>query len=443
MTVNSPIVDLSSTEDLQERLYGLEDAIRSDLSVSEDNGFAIWKDLPVTQQRCMLASSGRTFETNDYVNTDTVHYKASRTDLIELKPGMKFRVTTQVHSAVAVWSAYGADLKCQRYGDKGTSTTALEIVDQTFESEQFLSANPAPKYVVFSQFVNDPNRDFIKVMSLTPIGTTKEMAVGTFNATAENTEKILKLERDAENFANKRQDVLYGKTYVAFGDSYTTLNYPDYVDDLGRRGEQSDGYSQTYAQYRTYPVLIAERHGMILHNDARSGRMFNWNGSNTNSFIYNLSSSSVMGHVRTADYITLMFGNNESILSAGVSSDTDPSTVWGSFNSAMSTILSVNPGVKIGFITTPGLLDVQDSAGRAALKDEYVKMSRRWGIPYLDWTDPLVPMASYGRIDGDEVDEYAKTQRRAAYYDSQSIYHPTIPGHRHFSTVIENFIKTL
>ena len=161
--------------------------------------------------------------------------------------------------------------------------------------------------------------------------------------------------------------------------------------------------------------MIAERHNMVFTNHARSGRVFYYDGSNTNSFIYSLSAVSIMQSIKDADYITLLFGNNEKWEYVGTSSDTDVSTVWGTFNTAMSTILSVNPGVKIGFITTPGLLDLpaSNSTGisgedRTNLKAEYIKMCKQWGIPYLDWYDPLVPMTAYGRAADIYIDPYAK-----------------------------------
>lgn len=64
---------------------------------------------------------------------------------------------------------------------------------------------------------------------------------------------------------------LNDKTYVCFGDSFTKMSYPDYIDENGLVGKESDGYSQKFDQYKTYPVCIAERNNMKLVNNAQSG----------------------------------------------------------------------------------------------------------------------------------------------------------------------------
>lgn len=105
---------------------------------------------------------------------------------------------------------------------------------------------------------------------------------------------------DSRNVASYASNVLYGKKYVACGDSFTAgagLTGDDYDHDLGT--------------VKSYPWWIAKRNGMTLVNEAISGSDFtNIEGAN-NPF----SVERYLAVPNDVDYITLMFGLNEYPLS--------------------------------------------------------------------------------------------------------------------------------
>lgn len=91
----------------------------------------------------------------------------------------------------------------------------------------------------------------------------------------DSTEMICKrIERRVDE-AMQRQDPLWKKTYVTFGDSFTNINLPGYVDRFGLSGTESDAYDRKWRHYKTYPVYIANRHEMNWIECGASGsRMF-------------------------------------------------------------------------------------------------------------------------------------------------------------------------
>ena len=69
-------------------------------------------------------------------------------------------------------------------------------------------------------------------------------------------------------------NVLYGKKYVACGDSFTAGDATGYTDAAGNTGMNSDFYDQKLKAWKTYPWWIAKRNDMTLVNEAVSGSVF-------------------------------------------------------------------------------------------------------------------------------------------------------------------------
>lgn len=65
-------------------------------------------------------------------------------------------------------------------------------------------------------------------------------------------------------------NVLYGKKYVACGDSFTAGDATGYTDAAGNTGTNSDFYDQKLKAWKTYPWWIAKRNDMTLVNEAVS-----------------------------------------------------------------------------------------------------------------------------------------------------------------------------
>ena len=218
-------------------------------------------------------------------------------------------------------------------------------------------------------------------------------------------------------------NVLWGKKYIACGDSFT-------AGDFGGKTEETwDDAMQTY---KTYPWWIASRNHMILVNEAVSGTTMHNNGD-SGAFCMNRYTQIPAD----ADYITLCFGLNETTANLGSISDTDNSTVMGAWNVVLEHLIENHPYAKIGII-------IPDAWCSEAMRNALVTVATYWGIPYLDLKgDTSVPMMIGGRYDMTGVSERAVALRDAAFRMSESDGHPNPKAHAYRSTVIENFLRSL
>lgn len=229
---------------------------------------------------------------------------------------------------------------------------------------------------------------------------------------------------DSRNVASYASNVLYGKKYVACGDSFTAgagLTGDDYDHDLGT--------------VKSYPWWIAKRNGMTLVNEAISGSDFtNIEGAN-NPF----SVERYLAVPNDVDYITLMFGLNEYNLTAeqiGSRQDTGNTTLWGAYNTVFERFLTDMPYAKIGVI-------IPDAWMTETYADAIKDICRYWGVPWLDLKgDPSVPMGIGGR-NGIDVSPRAVELRNKAFRLSDADAHPNAKAHEYRSTIIEHFLRTL
>ena len=226
---------------------------------------------------------------------------------------------------------------------------------------------------------------------------------------------------------------LFGKTYLACGDSFTNMKFDDYIDEHGNKGTASDAYSKEYKAYKLYPTVIAENNCMKLVNAASSGMpsyLTAYPGTKTSfyEFVPTLSNE-----ISSADYMTFMFGLNDSG-PIGVSTDTDPTTMWGAWNSILSTVLSCNPKIKLGIISPDGWLD-------ESREQAFVEIGKAWGIPVLDFKSAFVPFQTGSRPYS--MNQYAVERRNFAMQIDSENSHPNPFGQQYRSTVIESFMKTL
>lgn len=282
-------------------------------------------------------------------------------------------------------------------------------------------------------------------------------------------------------------NVLYGKKYLAIGDSFTQGYFENYVDKSGKKGKQSDAYDPDTANYKTYPWHIMKRNNMQMRNVAAGGGTMHYNPQDPFNFSkdhFCTRLEALKNEISSSDYITIAYGLNEeygvrpisilydvnsnkqikdklqdpnnsylssykdvylsnlndpvynSVMLSGVTygdaTSTDLSTINGAWNTTLKFILENNPTVKIGIIINDGGINQQHH-------DTLVDISKRWGIPYLDMCDdPKVPVGIRGRLH-DLCDE-AKEIRNAAFTFEQ---HPNLAGHYARSTYIENFMRSL
>lgn len=225
---------------------------------------------------------------------------------------------------------------------------------------------------------------------------------------------------------------LWGKKYVACGDSFTEGDFTNYIDENGNSAKDSDAYDPAKGMYKTYPWWIADRNQMTLINEALCG-----------STMYNNGSSSAFSVTRyqavptDADYVTICFGLNETSATLGTLSDTTNDTVIGAWNIVLEYLITNLPYAKIGII-------IPDAWCTAAMREALISVAEYWGIPYLDLTgDAKVPLMIGGKRGGAAISDTAVSLRNAAFRVSDSDSHPNLKAHEYRSTVVEHFLRSL
>lgn len=251
-----------------------------------------------------------------------------------------------------------------------------------------------------------------------------------------------------------QSNVLYGKKLVVFGDSFsTTLT------------------SNTTAE-KIYPYcnLIADRNNMALRNYSSSGAgMTNINKSAGFSlgryFATPSELATISADIADADYILIQYGLNDGATdyAIGVWSPDDKNTnattsptnylntVWGSWNTALSGMLNLNPTAKIGMIIPDSWMnqtgDGTYGTNNYNYKHVYEKMKEIavwWGIPCLDMKEDPNVTAMLGQRTN--CNPYV-TQIRHAAFEATSDFaipgHPNQIGQSFRSIIIENFMRSL
>ena len=235
---------------------------------------------------------------------------------------------------------------------------------------------------------------------------------------------------------SQKSNILYGKKYVACGDSFTQGDFSNYTDENGKTGRDSDAYDLEKKMWKTYPWHIADRNSMTLINEAKSGSDFvNLDGA-SNPF----SVSRYLAVPTDADYITLEFGLNETGIGSntaqiGTKTDTTNETLWGAYNIVFEHFYTNMPFAKIGVILSDAWMPESYSS---AVKE----ICKYWGVPVLDFKgDPSVPMTIGGKTY--EVSAKAKALKNAAFQVTNEDSHPNYKAHIYKSTIIENFLRSL
>ena len=230
-------------------------------------------------------------------------------------------------------------------------------------------------------------------------------------------------------------NILYGKKYVACGDSFTEGDFTGYEDENGLSGTNSPViYDTEWGMYKTYPWWISRRNGMKLVNEAKCGSIFtNYNNGQGNPF----SVSRYLNVPKDADYITLMFGLNELNLTdeqIGNKTDSTNTTLWGAYNIVFEHFLTNIPYAKIGVIIADAWMSEKYANAVKAI-------CAHWGIPVLDLKfDNNIPMGIFGRPG---CSDKARELRDKVFKVSNDNSHPSVKAHEYRSTIIENFLRSL
>lgn len=254
------------------------------------------------------------------------------------------------------------------------------------------------------------------------------------------TESALRDEMEALQTGN----ILWGKKWVACGDSFTEGDFSSYVDAQGLSGKSSpELYDSDWKMYKTYPWWIGKRNHMTIINEAKCGSIMPLDKTyvddpehvaitTRNPFSLNR----INAIPEDADYITLWFGINDSGHTyLGTISDTTNETFYGAWNVVLKHLIEHFPFAKIGIIVT----DRGNAEYRKALRE----VARKWGIPYLDMMgDDQVPVIMYRETEL-ALDKTAGDLRYNAFKVSSSNGHPNLKAHAYQSTFIEAFLRRL
>lgn len=166
-------------------------------------------------------------------------------------------------------------------------------------------------------------------------------------------------------------NILYEKSYVAIGDSFTAAIGSDTIESGIYQG-----------QSKVYPYIIGNRNNMSVLNQGSSGSVLN-------GYLANASYENIPSGV---DYITIWYGINDAGhgISIGTIDDQPTSistegstTTCGGFNFFFKWLLTNRPMAHVGVIVT----DYCETLRREAI----IACCEKWGIPYLDLYDPTIP----------------------------------------------------
>ena len=226
-----------------------------------------------------------------------------------------------------------------------------------------------------------------------------------------------------------RANVLWEKTWVACGDSFTEGDFKESSEDYVFEDGMYAGMK------KVYPFFIGRRNRMNIVNEAKCGNTITNLPNRPNAF-------SIERHrnlPEDADYITLHFGINDDDAHQkspiGKIDDTENTTFYGAWNVVLEYLITHHPYAKIGIIVPNGCTRPYTDAIRA--------VARKWGIPTLDLPgDYAVPLLN--RVaDKDEICETARRLRNEAFSVSEKNRHPNVKAHEYESTVIEHWLRSL
>ena len=197
----------------------------------------------------------------------------------------------------------------------------------------------------------------------------------------------------------QKSNPLWGKKYIACGDSFTQGDFNDWEDENGLKKRESPViWDFEWQMFKTYPWWIGKRNNMTVINEALCGSIVPLSKAYQEGVvgkdINDRNPFSLERYKRIpedADYCTIWFGINDSPMTyLGTIEDTDNKTFYGAWNVVLEWILETRPKMKLGIIV-PG-------SGYPEYREATRQVARRWGVPYLDiMGDPQVPTTHCGK----------------------------------------------
>ena len=286
------------------------------------------------------------------------------------------------------------------------------------------------------------------------------------------------------------KNMLTGKKWYVCGDSYSSdSGYSAYPDIPEEDYKFTEGlYS---GEYKVYPFFIGRRCGIEVHNLAVSGKtiicnpetedgtklsdIINDNRTAKYQYYNSFTNINQTGSEwkfytyedipKDADYVTLLFGGNDSKvwnsligqipiekIIGSMFTETgeinyDISTFYGAYNTILHKLVTERPLTHIGIFISPIISAEMAEATR--------DIATKWGVPYLDLTsDPQVPLlfrtlkgktgvaSTPSGGNGTVLDEVI-IAREDYFQVSDSNLHPTYDCHEYMSYFIESWLMRI
>lgn len=235
-----------------------------------------------------------------------------------------------------------------------------------------------------------------------------------------------------EDISNSKNcGVLWGKKWVACGDSYTEGDFASLanVEDYKFLDNPYIG------ENKVYPFFIGRRNNMTIVNEAKSGSTMTYFNGNLNEF--STPNGRYTKIPKDADYITLYFGINDENqqVEIGNIEDMTNTTFYGAWNIVMSYLLKNHPNAKIGIIIT-------NNCTRDDIITAEINIARKYGIRFLNFAndDSLSYIyRQFRRVMPTEI----RTIYDNRYRVSDTNTHPNAAMHERESYIIEDWLRSL
>ena len=222
-------------------------------------------------------------------------------------------------------------------------------------------------------------------------------------------------------------NVLYGKKWVACGDSFTEGAFQD-VSEPSEKYIMSGKY---LGKNKVYPYIIGNRNNMDIVNEAVSGSTMCLNDGTHNAF--STADGRYTQIPEDADYITLYFGINDVNYNSpmGEITDNTNTTFYGAWNVVLEYLITNHPFAKIGIIVTNG--------ASQAIREAEIAIAKRWGIAFYDMNGLPLMHRSFNQ----DVLTSVKNFRNDKFRVSATNAHPNGKAHEYQSTAIEAWLRSL
>lgn len=310
----------------------------------------------------------------------------------------------------------------------------------TAQNNAVIAVNENAHYIRVTYYIADEARvqieDGIEVSTYEPYELIPENDVNCLNPrTKASVEELI----DA-----KGRNVLYGKKWIHFGDSFSAYTNKQFTSGIFSGKDMS------------YPRLIADRNRMTISESFfMSGRTLAYpeDGTFTNSATCPTNSGYYQNIPEDADYITIMLGINDlnhqsgsgtsedgedqtGVITLGTIDDTGTATYYGAWNTVLAWIRENRPFAHVGIIVTNGTQSQEFTEAQIA-------EAKKWGFSYLNLNgDERTPafIRCYNPNMPSSLKESLKTIQGV---DAPSNTHPNWQTHELESTIIEAWLRTL